>query len=130
MKQELETNIQQANSIMSEELRQFKQSNVLLKNIEKEQVFWNPILRELLSQLPKDVVLNSFTGDNTGKITVQLITDEIGTLTRTVELLSESEIFTHVFLPSLSSGKAVDDKTVVTFPLVIEFDPQQLQEEG
>lgn len=119
--QEIAAAQQQAGSIVSADIRNVRQAQQLVERIKNEAIQWSPVVQELLSTLPANVALASLAGNNEGKITAQLASNDMNTVIRTIELLAESSLFKNTFVPSVSIAQSVENGDLITFPILIDL---------
>lgn len=116
-------------SLITPEIEQIEETKQYITRLQQDTIQWSVLLAELLSVLPSDVSIASMTGEAKGKVTVNLLTSNMGTIARTIINLTTSDKFSNVFVPSLSTGISVDQNTVIHFPIVFEGKNLQTKEE-
>lgn len=116
----------QTSSMMSKELSSIEQSKKVTMEIQKDQITWHSILQELALTIPSNIAISSFSGNNSGKITIQMVTNSMNDVKKTVELLRDSSLFKTAFVPSLSMGQSAEQQRIITFPIVIEVSPNDV----
>mgnify|MGYP001378084259 CR=1 FL=1 len=76
---------------------------------------WSEVITELISVTPLDTFYRSYSASTEGKMSLSVLTDTYNSAAQLVAILDGADMFTDVFVSSLTSGSAETGFEVVSF---------------
>ncbi len=97
----------------------------LIEKIEADEVKWSEMLSTLLGATPLDIYYASYSGSESGSVTVSGLGDSYGSISGLISALSGQKAFKDVFVTSVASASSGDTE-MVSFNMSFVYDDNKV----
>lgn len=93
--------------------------------VQESEVIWSTVLQKLQEVQPLDVIFASYSGSDTGKISVSASTVSYESAANLLSVLDSSAYFSNAFIPSLGGAGLATGFNIVSFTFSMDYTPDK-----